>query len=145
MQRQISGVGYEGRAQHGLIAVLLDAGITRLVDVRIRAQSRKPGFSKSTLGVGLADAGIAYEHIRPLGTPLEIRGLFRTGELELGRSQYRAYLLSEARSELDELAALVLREPIAMLCFEHDERTCHRLVIAEELERLHQIGVRHLR
>lgn len=142
----VGTIGYEGRAQHDVLRLLTDAGVTRLVDVRIRAQSRKPGFSKSTLAAGLAEAGIEYEHLRDLGTPLDIRALFRSGELAAGREQYRTYLTEDvaARLALDHLAERVCAEPVAILCFEHDHRTCHRLVVAEELASQHGIDAVHL-
>jgi len=138
-------VGYEGRAQFDLLALLSDAGIERLVDVRIRAQSRKPGLSKTSLAAGLEASGMAYEHLRDLGTPLEIRADFRAGDLATGRARYREYLLADALPSLDYLAQVVRKQRTAILCFEFDERECHRLVVAEELERLHGITAEHLR
>jgi len=132
---RIATIGYEGRAQHDVLGLLVHAGVTRLVDVRIRAQSRKPGFSKSTLAAGLAEVGIEYQHLRALGTPLEIRAEFRAGNTPLAREQYRAYLHEDAgaQAELALLAELVDRELVALLCFEHDPRVCHRMVVVEEL------------
>lgn len=132
---RIATIGYEGRAQHDVLGLLVDAGVERLVDVRIRAQSRKPGFSKSTLAAGLADAGIEYQHLRALGTPLEIRAEFRAGNTAEAREEYRAYLRSDpaAGAELELLASIAEREYVALLCFEHDPRACHRLVVVEEL------------
>ena len=131
----LTTIGYEGRAQHDVLRLLTDADVTRLVDVRIRAQSRKPGFSKSTLSAGLAAAGISYEHLRALGTPLEIRAEFRAGNIDEAREQYRAYLREDAgaQAELAQLVDRVEGERVAILCFEHDPRVCHRMVIVEEL------------
>lgn len=142
----IATIGYEGRAQHDVLDLLIQAGVTLLVDVRIRAQSRKPGFSKSTLAAGLAEVDIGYEHLRALGTPLDIKAEFRAGRTEQAREQYRAYLLGDpdAMRELELLAELAGRERVAILCFEHDARVCHRMVVAEELERLHGISATHL-
>lgn len=139
-------IGYEGRAQHDVIGLLVDAGVELLVDVRIRAQSRKPGLSKSSLAAGLADAGIRYEHLRALGTPLDIRADFRAGETAAARERYRDYLLGDeqAMQELERLAELVEGQRVAILCFEHDPRVCHRMVVAEELRRLHGIDAEHL-
>ncbi|MCW2926739.1 MAG: hypothetical protein JWM86_707 [Thermoleophilia bacterium] len=142
----ISTIGYEGRAQHDLLRLLTDAGITRLVDIRIRAQSRKPGFSKSTLTSGLAEVGITYEHLRALGTPLDIRAEFRAGNTDPAREQYREYLLGDptATYELGVLAERIEAEPVAILCFEHDPRVCHRMVVCEELARAHGTTAVHL-
>lgn len=142
----IATIGYEGRAQHDVIELLVDAGVTLLVDVRIRAQSRKPGLSKSSLAAGLAAVEIGYEHLRALGTPVDIRAEFRAGNVEEARGLYREYLLGdpEAQRELELLAELVQRERVAILCFEHDPRVCHRMVVLEELQRLYGIRAEHL-
>jgi uncharacterized protein (DUF488 family) len=142
----IATIGYEGRGQHDVLELLVNAKVELLVDVRIRAQSRKPGFSKSTLAAGLDGVGIAYDHLRALGTPLDIRDEFRSGELGAARERYREYLLGDpdAQRELAMLAAFAQARPAAMLCFEHDWRGCHRAVIAEELQRHYGIEAEHL-
>jgi uncharacterized protein (DUF488 family) len=136
---QLWTIGYEGAAAHAAVGALADAGVELLVDVRIRAQSRKPGFSKSTLAAELDRAGIGYEHLRDLGTPLHIKALFRAGELEAGREQYREHLRGDdaARASLARLVDLAGERRTAILCFERDERTCHRMVVCEELARAH--------
>lgn len=130
-------IGYEGRAQHHVIELLVDAGISQLVDVRIRPQSRKPGLSKTSLSAALAREDISYEHRRELGTPLAIRGIYRAKQFEEARALYREYLLDEASEHLDWLADVARSVPTAILCFEFDPRHCHRRVISEELTRLH--------
>ncbi len=143
---ELATIGYEGAAAHAVVSTLADAGIELLVDVRIRAQSRKPGLSKSSLAAELARAGIDYEHLRDLGTPLEIRAEFRAGNLDDGRARYRDYLRGDdaAQVALDRLAELASARSTAILCFERDERTCHRLVVCEELARTHALDVTHL-
>lgn len=142
----IATIGYEGRAQHDVLRLLVEAEVDLLVDVRIRAQSRKPGLSKSSLAAGLAEAGIGYEHLRALGTPLDIRAEFRAGNTADARERYREYLLGdpEAGGELETLARLAGERSVAILCYEHDPRVCHRMVVAEELQRLHGIEAVHL-
>lgn len=141
----IATIGYEGRAQHDVLRLLTEAEIELLVDVRIRAQSRKPGLSKSSLAAGLAEAGIEYQHLRDLGTPLEIRAEYRAGDA-CAKDHYRAYLREDAEAQLAlaELARLVEARPVAILCFEHDPRMCHRMVIAEELAVARGVEARHL-
>ena len=43
------------------------AACKRVIDVRFRPQSRRPGMSKTRLGDMLGDHGIAYEHRKALG------------------------------------------------------------------------------
>ena len=61
-------IGYERLLPPELIAELEAAGIERLIDVRFRPQSRRPGMSKTRLGEHLGEHGIAYEHRRSLRT-----------------------------------------------------------------------------
>lgn len=41
----------------------------RLINTRDVANSRRAGFSKKRLAASLDEGGIAYLHLRPLGTP----------------------------------------------------------------------------
>jgi uncharacterized protein (DUF488 family) len=124
-------IGYERLWPDALIAELLAAGVQRVLDVRFRPQSRRPGMSKTKLALKLAEHGLAYEHRRELGTPVEIRGLFRSGHLEEARAAYRTQVAGEA---LDALAADLERGPrTALLCLEANPAGCHRRVIAELL------------
>src|SRR3954447_11177029 len=72
-------IGYERLLPPELLAELQHAGVERLIDVRYRPQSRRPGMSKTRPGQLLGEHGIAYEHHRALGTPPDIRWLFRAG------------------------------------------------------------------
>src|SRR4051812_49791736 len=84
-------IGYERLLPPALVAELQAARIERVIDVRHRPQSRRPGMSKTRLGELLADHRIAYEHRRELGTPPDIRWLFKAGRLDEGRAAYRRH------------------------------------------------------
>jgi uncharacterized protein (DUF488 family) len=124
-------IGYEKLWPDALVAELAAAGVQRVLDVRFRPQSRRPGMSKTKLALKLAEHGIAYEHRRSLGTPIEIRGLFRAGHLEAARAAYRAQV---EPADIDALAEELERGPrTALLCLEADPAGCHRRVVAELL------------
>jgi uncharacterized protein (DUF488 family) len=127
-------IGYEKLLPPELIAELEAAGIERLIDVRFRPQSRRPGMSKTRLGELLGDHGIAYEHRRALGTPPDIRWFFKHGRSAEGAEQFRAHVEDVAGEALDALAAsLDFAPPTALLCLEADPAVCHRRVVAEAL------------
>jgi uncharacterized protein (DUF488 family) len=127
-------IGYERLLPAELVAELRAARIERLIDVRFRPQSRRPGMSKTRLGETLADHRIAYEHRRPLGTPADIRWLFKAGRVSEGAPAFRAHLEQHAAGDVDELAAELASGPrTALLCLEADPATCHRRVVAEAL------------
>jgi uncharacterized protein (DUF488 family) len=108
--------------------------VERLIDVRFRPQSRRAGMSKTRLSERLADHGIAYEHRRALGTPPDLRWLFRAGRLEEARGGFRTHIEESAGDELDRLAAELDHGPrTALLCLEAEPASCHRTVVAEAL------------
>jgi len=127
-------IGYERLLPPELVAELEAAGIERLIDVRFRPQSRRPGMSKTRLGELLADHGIAYEHRKSLGTPPDIRWLFKHGRAADGAPAFREHVERTAARELDDLAAELDHGPrTALLCLEADPAVCHRRVVAEAL------------
>ena len=129
-------IGYERLLPEALVAELRAAGVRRVLDVRFRPQSRRPGMSKTRLAALLAEHGIAYEHRRALGTPPDLRFLFRSGRLAEATAGYRRHLEATAADELDALAAELASAPAtALLCLEADPAHCHRRLVAEALGR----------
>ena len=127
-------IGYERLLPPELVAELEAAGVERVIDVRYRPQSRRAGMSKTRLGETLGDHGIAYEHRRALGTPPDIRWLFRAGRAAEGAAAFGEHVERTAAAELDALAAELDRGPrTALLCLEADPAGCHRRVVAERL------------
>jgi uncharacterized protein (DUF488 family) len=127
-------IGYERLLPPELMAELEAAGIERLIDVRYRPQSRRPGMSKSRLAEHLADHGIAYEHRKALGTPPDIRWFFKHGRAAEGAERFREHVERTAARELDALAAELDRGPrTALMCLEAEPAVCHRRVLTEAL------------
>jgi uncharacterized protein (DUF488 family) len=127
-------IGYERLLPGPLVAELEAAGVRRVIDVRFRPQSRRPGMSKTRLGAMLAEHGIAYEHRRALGTPADLRALYRAGRVAEAAAAYRTHVETTAASELDALTAELDGGPTtALLCLEADPAECHRSVIVESL------------
>jgi uncharacterized protein (DUF488 family) len=128
-------IGYEKLLPPELLAELQHAGVERLIDVRYRAQSRRPGMSKTRLGELLGDHGIAYEHRRVLGTPPDIRWYFKHNRSAEGRTLFEAHIEQHAADELDALAGeLDHAPPTALMCLEAEPAVCHRRVVAERLQ-----------
>jgi uncharacterized protein (DUF488 family) len=94
------------------------------------------------LASSLAEAGIAYTHLRALGTPKPGRLAARRGDVATLATIYAAHLATpEAEAALAEAAALADAGPCCLLCFEADPAFCHRTIVADRLGR----PVRHLR
>jgi uncharacterized protein (DUF488 family) len=127
-------IGYERLLPAELVAELEAAGVRRLIDVRFRPQSRRPGMSKTRLSELLGAHGIAYEHRRELGTPADLRWLFHKGHLAEGAAAYRAHVERAAPDALDRLAGELDHGPAtALLCLEAEAAGCHRRVITDAL------------
>src|ERR1700754_637628 len=98
-------IGYERLLPPELLAELEAAGVERVIDVRYRPQSRRPGMSKTRLGDLLGVHGIAYEHRKALGAPPDRRPAFHAGRLEPARAGYRKHVEGTAPEALETLAA----------------------------------------
>ena len=127
-------IGYERLLPGALVAELEAAGIQRLLDVRYRPQSRRPGMSKTRLGDLLAAHGIAYEHRRELGTPPDIRWFYKHNRVREGAPAFRAHVEEHAAEALDALAGELARGPrTALMCLEAEPAECHRRQLTEAL------------
>ncbi|GAA3138822.1 DUF488 family protein [Nonomuraea roseoviolacea] len=134
----VIGVGYEGNDLDAFLRQLRSHGVSCLIDVRLTPISRKPGFSKRRLSESLTQQGIDYIHLPQLGNPKWNRLGFAGSAAELAeaRTNYETHIASaEAVAALDEIALWAQKGRVALLCFEADERRCHRSVILELIRR----------
>lgn len=139
-------IGYQGRSQADVIAEITGAGVRTLIDVRDAPVSRKPGFSKGALGQAVADAGLAYAHLKALGTPKAGREAARAGRRGEWQEIFARRLASPEAEAALAAAALMVREegPVCLLCFERDPALCHRTIVAERLAARLGVAVEHL-
>jgi uncharacterized protein (DUF488 family) len=138
-------VGYEGRSISELLDTLVQADVQRLVDVRELPLSRRRGFSKTALSEALAEVGIEYVHVRPLGNPKPNRERYWSGDVAGGAETYREYLHDGSYGALLQLAESLDGAAACLLCFERDHAACHRDVIVDSLLDLRpDLAVEHL-
>ena len=132
-------IGHSTRSVEELAALLLQADVDLLIDVRTIPRSRtNPQFNTDTLPETLAPFGIGYRHAPQLG------GL-RGRRKDRGPSpntfwenpsfrNYADYTASEAfRSGLAELRRDALAHVCAVMCSEAVWWRCHRRFIADYL------------
>jgi uncharacterized protein (DUF488 family) len=145
MHRLLFTIGYEKARLADVIAVLRQAGVATLIDVRDRPQSRRPGFSKRQLAAGLEEVGIRYVGLKALGTPPEGREANRKRQWEtFWRIVDDKLATAEADLALHEAAAIAADSPSCLLCYEAAAHICHRSRVADILAARHGFTIRHL-
>jgi uncharacterized protein (DUF488 family) len=128
-------IGYEKVGVPDFVAALKAAKIKTLIDVREVANSRRAGFAKKSLAASLDEAGIAYIHLKPLGTPKLGREAARKGDVKTMRRIFEAKMAEpESQLALAETAELAAKARTCIMCLEHDWRDCHRTIVAKYLE-----------
>jgi uncharacterized protein (DUF488 family) len=130
----LATIGYEGKTQEEFLDELRAAGIELVLDVRAVAASRRPGFSKTALRNGLAEVGIDYLHLRPLGTSAAGREAARKGRVAEMRRIYAVQLeTDEAALAMEQALAAASERKSALLCYEKEAPGCHRAMLAERM------------
>jgi uncharacterized protein (DUF488 family) len=139
-------IGFAGKSAERFFGLLTEAGVARVLDVRLRNVSQLAGFAKrDDLRYFLATiAGIEYQHLPELAPTPALLDAYRRGAAswETYADGYRA-LLEERR-----VAAALSRDLVHRACFlcsEHLPDRCHRSLLAEHLAtRWPDLRVTHL-
>jgi uncharacterized protein (DUF488 family) len=128
--------GYQGHNIETFLDLLMSHGVEQLIDVRQLPFSRKPDFSKKRLTAHLAGVGIAYTHLAALGTPKLLRDeLRREHDFPAFFAAMQA-IIDAQPDALQEALELARARSSVLLCFEANHAECHRLVVAQAIERL---------
>ena len=132
--KSIFTIGYERSRLDDFLAVLQDAGVKRVLDVRDVARSRRPEYSKGRLSAALAENGIDYQHLQALGVPKPGRDAIHAGRTKEFLDIYEARLATpEAEADLVRAIELGTGEPSCLLCYEADPAHCHRTIAAARI------------
>lgn len=130
-------IGYEGLSLEQFIRKLKDSNIQQVIDLREIALSRKNGFSKGMLENELRNAGIRYKHYPSLGSPKEIRHqLHQDWDYKKFFEEYKEHVKDkDVQESIKDVEGLSKVRKTVLLCFEKDFKSCHRSIIAEELNK----------
>jgi uncharacterized protein (DUF488 family) len=125
-------IGHSNIPAERFLAMLQEAGVTALADVRSVPFSRwSPWFSQKPLAERLEQVGIAYTMLGDMfgGRPLR-ESLYCNGVAD-----YEAMAAQpEFRSALDRLCEQTVRSRICLMCAEREPLDCHRcLLVARHL------------
>ncbi len=154
----IATIGVYGFDRDSFLAALRAAEIDLLLDVRQRRGVRGSEYAWANakrLQAALAEAGVAYSHLKELAPTTEMRQVqyredARRGEGKRSRTTlapeytrlYTEQILDPA--DLDPIVRWIGDSSAALLCVEREPEACHRSLIAARLEREHGFIVRHL-
>jgi uncharacterized protein (DUF488 family) len=136
MSVDIWSVGHGTKPIDELIAMLADAGIRTLTDVRSAPGSRRhPQFGANALATSLGDAGVAYVHLPGLGGRREPKA--DSPHRAIRVAAFRGYADHMASDEFardyERLTALAHGSRTAFMCAETLWWRCHRRLIADRL------------
>jgi uncharacterized protein (DUF488 family) len=132
-------IGHSTRPIGEFVALLQHVAVDLLVDIRSVPRSRtNPQYNSDALAPALADAGIAYRHLRALGGLRHRRRGAAESANALWRNEafrnYADYAATAAfREGLDELQALARDHRCAIMCAEAVWWRCHRRIVADYL------------
>jgi uncharacterized protein (DUF488 family) len=148
-------IGHSNRSVDDFIALLREADVQRVIDVRAFPRSRtNPQFNEDALPEALRPFGLSYEHIAALGgrrgkskpVPGEVNAFW----INQSFHNYADYALSDAfHVGLEHLVAQGRTYRCAIMCSEAVWWRCHRRIIAVYLLArgetvLHILGARHV-
>jgi uncharacterized protein (DUF488 family) len=132
-------IGHSTRTIGEFTALLAEAAVQVVVDVRAQPRSRKnPQFNIEALPGSLADFGMDYRHIaelggrrhRPRGAPASLNALWRN---ESFRNYADYAMTSEFAAGFAALRDLATSGRCAVMCSEAVWWRCHRRIIADYL------------
>ena len=114
------------------------------MDVRDAPISHKRGFSKTPLALALQQAGIDYRHLKALGCPKPIRDRYHSDEDWNAYTRQYMEHLHQQHPAIEELRALVVSQPTAVLCYEADPNRCHRTYVARAVAKQAGASICHI-
>ena len=125
-------IGHSTHSMESFIALLTNAKIAAIADVRSTPYSRRmPHFNREEFRKVLAEHDIEYVF---LGTELGGRGIDESMRNQDGRVQYHKIAESaEFRTGLARVRTGIERMRIALMCTESDPLCCHRGILISRL------------
>jgi uncharacterized protein (DUF488 family) len=139
-------IGFTKKSAEEFFTLLKDAGVARVLDVRLHNTSQLAGFAKQDdLAYFLrAIAGIDYVHLPDLAPTAEILDAYKKQKGPW--SDYEPKFLELIRSrKIEKTERRELFDRGCLLCSENKPEQCHRRLVAEYLaEKWGDVEVVHL-
>lgn len=131
---KIFTIGFTQKNAERFFSLLRNAGVTRLVDVRLNNVSQLAGFAKrDDLKYFLKEiCNIEYIHIPDLAPTKQILDSYKKGDISWDSYSDRFLNLMASRN-IEKNINLSLFENSCLLCSEHKPHHCHRRLIIDYL------------
>jgi uncharacterized protein (DUF488 family) len=144
---EIYTIGFTQTTAERFFGRLSDAGVERLLDVRLNNTSQLAGFAKAAdLPFFLRElVGAGYQHLPLLAPTQDILDAFkkRKGDWAAYETAFNALL--ERRGVHEVLRPSQFEQRTALLCSEATPEHCHRRLVAEFLAaRWPEVSILHL-
>jgi len=139
-------IGFAGKGAEEFFTTLRQAGVKRLVDVRLSNVSQLAGFTKKRdLEYFLrAIADIDYVHVPELAPTKHILDDYRKKQIDWAEYERRYRQLLQERQPADDFDAADF-DHSCLLCSEGGPDRCHRRLAAEYLRsRWGNVDIKHL-
>lgn len=132
-------VGFTRRSAEGFFSTLADAGVKRVIDIRLHNVSQLAGFAKRDDLVYFLKTicGIEYLHRPDLAPSAELLDCYRKKEIAWPEFEASFGKLMRERG-MERLVDRATLDRGCLLCSEHDPAHCHRRLVAEYLQ--HHFG-----
>ena len=132
---RIATIGFTRKPAHRFFGLLREAGVKRVLDVRLNNASQLSGFAKrDDLAWFLSElGGIDYVHRPSLAPTPELLGDYRKRRIDWATYAARFLDLMRAR-RVEQTISRELLDAGCMLCSEHQPHHCHRRLAAEYLD-----------
>ena len=127
-------IGFTKKTLQEFIEVLRQAGVQRVIDLRLRNTSQLAGWSKYPDFAYLLEAGfsIAYEHHPEFAPTGELLDAYKQNK-DWPRYEEAFNQLLAIRQPVEEGHTLLKKNGICLLCAEPTPERCHRRLVAEYL------------
>ena len=139
-------IGSTKKTAASFFEILGDAGVARVIDVRLNNRSQLSGFAKAHDLAYFLDrlCGIAYTHALLLAPTRQLLDDYRKPDGTWDDYERGFLELMRAR-EVEDPHTFEIRDRDCLLCSEEAPHHCHRRLVAEYLAARHPaIGIHHL-
>lgn len=144
--RVVFTIGFTKKSLERFVTLLKAAGVTTLVDTRLRNTSQLAGWSKYPDFSFMLKEGfqIDYEHHPRLAPTADMLDRYKKDH-DWARYEVEFKQLLDDRNPKSECLELLEKGTICLLCTEPTPERCHRRLVAEYIQEIDGgVSIRHL-